>query len=188
MPEEDRELTAIEERVSLNAIEKFFTNFASVWRDVLSFSAVFESYEANPRLVQIAPPGESVILISINIDIDGESSLFNLCVPFIVLQDPLRNLLTGAWHNDLKDGKKEGVTRNKLKKRILRTRTDVSVILGKSKTSMSELANMKVGDELRLFEKHEDPLLMRVGTMKKFRVELGYQGERKAVRIVNHVR
>ncbi len=186
MPDEDRDLTAIEERVSLNVIEKFFTNFSSVWKEVFSFTSIFETFESNPRLVQIAPPGESVVLISINMNIDGENSLFNLCIPFIVLQEPLRNLTSRTWNIDLKDDKKFMETRHKLKQRMMRTTLDATVILGKARTTLGDLAQMKEGDELRLFTKHESPLLMKIGEKKKFYVEPGFQGERKAVRIVNH--
>jgi len=45
-----------------------------------------ETYETNPQFVQIAPPGETVILISLEVRMQNASGLMSLCFPFMLLE------------------------------------------------------------------------------------------------------
>ena len=187
LQEDDRDLTGIEERISLNVMEKIFLNFSSIWKDIFPFSSNYESFESNPRLVQIAPPGESVVLLSFNINIDGKNTLFNICVPFITLQQPLRNLISRNWNIELdeeKDYNKEILTQ---KKNVQRFEVGVTCILGKQKTSVQALNNYKVGDTIRLNQQHEKSLVLRIGGKDKYWCEPGILGERKAVRVMGRI-
>ncbi|MFP4457984.1 MAG: flagellar motor switch protein FliM [Candidatus Zixiibacteriota bacterium] len=184
---EERDLTAIEERVSLNVMEKIFTNFSSVWKEVFSFNAVYESFESNPRLVQIAPPGESVILISIDINSDGDSTLLNICIPFIVLQKPLRNLASRNWNIEFSDDQNDIRNVRNIHRLVKKVRTDARCILGKKKTTLRELASLKEGDTIRLDQRNDRPLVFEIGGRKKFHVEPGVLGERKALKIIDKI-
>lgn len=186
--EEERQLTAIEQRVALNVIEKIFSNFAAVWKEVYPFSGTFESYESNPRLVQIAPPGESVILISVSVNIEGKTSLFNICVPFIILQQPLRNLTSRNWKIEMKDEQSHKADRIKLQRRIQKVKTELSCILGTQRTTMRKLLELQDGDTLRLEQRNDKPLTLKIGNREKFFVEPGILGERKAVKIIEKIK
>jgi flagellar motor switch protein FliM len=63
--EHNRELTDIEKNVLTKIVERALLNLKEVWEHVGIFTPKIESYETNSQFVQIAPPNETVILISL---------------------------------------------------------------------------------------------------------------------------
>ncbi len=83
--EQNRELTLIEQNVIHRIVERGLNDFKDVWEHVGVFSPKIEAYETNPQFVQIAPPGETVILDlsrSANAECIGiDEYLFSLYAP-----------------------------------------------------------------------------------------------------------
>ncbi|MFH1760110.1 MAG: flagellar motor switch protein FliM, partial [bacterium] len=63
--EQNRELTGIEENVMAKITERALQDLKEAWEHIGLFNPHVENYETNPQFVQIAPPGETVILISL---------------------------------------------------------------------------------------------------------------------------
>lgn len=188
MPDDDRDLTAIEERISLNMMEKIFSNFSSVWKEVFPFTAAYESFESNPRLVQVAPPGESVILISVDVTVEEVTTVLNICIPFIVLQKPLRSLASRNWNMSFSDDQNDQTNHRKIRSVVQKVNTVARCILGKKKTTLRQLSSLNEGDIIRLEQRNDKPLTMLIGDREKFLVEPGILGERKAVKIIANIR
>ncbi len=166
----------------LSSNEKIIKNLPLYGR-IYIFSGVFESFESNPRLVQIAPPGESVVLISINLVTEGKKSVFNLCIPFITLQNPIRNLTSRNWNIEIKDDEERFKANLEIQRKLRKTETTINCILGKTRISLRDLLNFKVGDSIRLHQQSDLPLVLEIEGRAKFYGEPGLLGERKAVRI-----
>ncbi len=95
--EQNRELTLIEQNVIHRIVERSLSDLKDVWEHVGVFSPKIEAYETNPQFVQIAPPGETVILISLEVRMQNASGLMSICFPYMLLESVINNLSGESW-------------------------------------------------------------------------------------------
>ena len=90
--DEARPITTIEQTIMKKIVEKAMENLSTAWQQVAPLTFILEGFESNPDVVQIAPPGETVITISLEIKIQDTSSLMNICFPYLILEDIISKL------------------------------------------------------------------------------------------------
>jgi hypothetical protein len=90
--EHNRELTDIEKNVLTKIVERALLNLKEVWEHVGIFTPKIESYETNSPFVQIAPPNETIILISLEVRMKHGSGLISLCFPYMLLESVITKL------------------------------------------------------------------------------------------------
>ena len=95
--EHNRELTDIEKNVLTKIVERALLNLKEVWEHVGIFTPKIESYETNSQFVQIAPPNETVILISLEVRMKHGSGLISLCFPYMLLETVITKLSGESW-------------------------------------------------------------------------------------------
>jgi flagellar motor switch protein FliM len=179
--EQNRELTLIEQNVITRIVERGLSDLKDVWEHVGVFSPKVEAYETNPQFVQIAPPGETVILISLEVRMENASGLMSLCFPYMLLENVINNLSGESWMSALSITTKE--TRAMMVNEIESLPLPTTVIIGQTKLSIGDLLQLQRGDVLCL-EKHKDSdLMIQFGGKTKMAGKSGLFGRKKAVKI-----
>ena len=59
------------------------------WTPVSKFNANVSRFESNPEFVQIVPSSEPVVVVSMEIKIHGNSTLMNICYPYMFIYNCL---------------------------------------------------------------------------------------------------
>lgn len=184
--EEARVITSIEQTVMKKIIEKAMENLATAWQQVSPLTFILEAFESNPDVVQVAPPGETVITISLEIKIQDTSSLMNICYPYLTLEDIISKLnvqhFVSMTKKEVSDEESEMINA-----RMKLTALPLVAYLGRSSITIRDLINMKMGDVLRLNHRIDDLLEIEIGGSKKFLGRPGISGKRKAVKIVRPI-
>jgi len=184
--EEARPITTIEQTVMKKIIEKAMENLSSSWQQVSPLTFILEGFESNPDVVQIAPPGETVITVSLEIKIQDTSSLMNICFPYLILEDIMSKLnvqhFISMTKKEISEEQKEMIN-NRLKLSAL----PVIGYLGKTNITVNDLIGLKVGDVLKLNSKVDSLLEVSVGGNKKLLGRPGVKGKKKAMKIVRPV-
>ncbi len=184
--EETRVITSIEQTVMKKIMEKGMENLATAWQQVAPLTFILEGFESNPDVVQIAPPGETVITISLEIKIQDTSSLMNLCFPYLTLEDVISRLNVQHFVSMTKkeiSEKESGLINERMKLSAL----PVVSYLGKTSITVKDLLELKVGDVVKLDKKAGEPLEVDIGNSKKFLGNPGISGKKKAVKIIRPV-
>jgi len=184
--EEARVITSIEQIVMKKIIEKAMENIATAWQQVAPLTFILEGFESNPDVVQIAPPGETVITISLEIKIQDASSLMNICYPYLTLEDVITKLNVQHFVSMTKKEVSEKETET-INERLKLSSLPVTSYLGKTSITLKDLLGLKVGDVVKLDKRVSDFLEIDIGGSKKFLGKPGISGKRKAIKIVRPI-
>ncbi len=179
--EQNRELTPIEQNVIHRIVERGLSDLKDIWEHIGVFNPKIEAYETNPQFVQIAPPGETVILISLEVHMQNASGLMSLCFPYMILESVISNLSGESWMSSQSTVTKE--TRNLIKHEIESLSLPLSVLIGQTKLSIKDLLQLQKGDILCLDKEKDDNLAIQIGRKTKMAGKTGLIGRKKAVQV-----
>ncbi len=180
--EQNRELTLIEQNVMNRIVERSLSDLKDVWEHIGVFNPKIEGYETNPQFVQIAPPGETVILISLEVRMQNASGLMSICFPFIVLEKVINNLSGESWMSSQSAATAE--TRSILAHELESVELTLSTLIGKTSLTIRDLLQLQRGDVLCLDKPYESDLIIQIEGKNKFAARPGIIGRKKAVKIV----
>lgn len=179
--EQNRELTLIEENVIRRIVERSLSDLKDVWEHIGVFSPRIETYETNPQFVQIAPPGETVILISLEVRMQNASGLMSLCFPFMVLESVINKLSGESWMSAQSTSTSE--TRTIIEHEMQALDVPVAVMVGQTHLTIRDLLQLQRGDILCLDKPQATDLIIKVGNRPKLAGKSGLVGRKKAVRV-----
>jgi flagellar motor switch protein FliM len=179
--EQNRELTLIEQNVIRRIVERGLNDLKEVWEHIGIFSPKIEGYETNPQFVQIAPPGETIILISLEVRMQNASGLMSLCFPFMLLESVINNLSGATWMSSQNTNTVE--TRSILEHEINTIDLPVSVVIGQTKLTIRDYLQLQRGDILALEKPYNSELAIQVGGKTKLAGKTGLIGRKKAFKV-----
>ena len=183
--EQNRELTTIEESVMIKITERALANLKDVWEHVGIFNPKIVNYETNPQFVQIAPPSETVILISLEVRMANGSGLISLCFPFMVLESVIGKLSGESWMVSQRVSTRE--TEKIVRKEIESRQVNVAAEIGTLSLTIRDLLQLKTGDVLWTDKTIESRLGIRLNGQLKMEGKPGLVGRRKAVQVTGFI-
>lgn len=179
--EQNRELTLIEQNVIIRIVERGLNDLKEVWEHIGIFSPKIEAYETNPQFVQIAPPGETVILISLEVRMQNASGLMSICFPYMLLEGVINNLSGENWMSSQSSATSE--TRETLESELQDIDLTLSTVIGKTELTIRDLLQLQKGDVLCLDKLYDSDLLVQIDGKTKMAGRSGLVGRKKAVKI-----
>lgn len=179
--ETNRELTDIERSVINKIIERALMDLKEVWENIGIFSPKIEAYETNPLFVQVAPPGETVVLISLEIKTRNGSGLMSLCFPFILLESIIDKLSGESWISSQKTTTQE--TRRLVEKELIDSSVQLRCEIGNTKMTVRDFLQLGLGDVLVLDKLANSDLTLYVEDRPEFLAKPGVVGRNKSVQI-----
>lgn len=179
--EQNRELTLIEQSVLHRIVERGLNDLKQVWEHIGVFSPKVEGYETNPQFVQIAPPGETVILISLEVRMQNASGLMSICFPYLLLESVITSLSGESWMSSMSSATVE--TRAILENEIQDLPLEVSTIIGKASLTIRDLLQLQRGDVLCLDKPYSSDLSVQIDGKTKLAAQTGIINRKKAIRI-----
>lgn len=184
--DEARPITTIEQTVMKKIIEKAMENLSSSWQQVSPLTFILEGFESNPDVVQIAPPGETVITVSLEIKIQDTSSLMNICFPYLILEDIMSKLNVQHFISMTKKEVSEE-DQEMIDNRLKLSALPITGYLGKANITVNDLIQLKIGDVIKLNTKVDSLLEVSVGGNRKLLGRPGVRGKKKAMKIIRSV-
>ncbi|MDG5815855.1 flagellar motor switch protein FliM [Chitinispirillales bacterium ANBcel5] len=179
--EQNRELTLIERNVIHRIVERSLSDLRDIWEHIGSFNPKIEAYETNPQFIQIAPPGETVILISLEVRMQNASGLMSICFPYLLLESVINNLSGDNWMASQSSPTDE--TRTMLEEEMRDIDLTLSTLIGKTSLKIRDLLQLQHGDVLCLNKHQDSDLIVQVEGKTKMAGRSGVIGRKKAVKI-----
>ena len=178
-----RVLTEIEIAIMRRVIDRALDQLKEVWTNVVRFEPKLEATEDNPQFVQIVPPSDMVVIITLQMKVGDVEGFMNICMPYLVLE-PVMSKLTTTFRVASSVSREDNPEQVEvLKRRIEKTYVPFIVELGEINISIREFLTLGFGDVLQLDTKVKDELRCKVGTHTKFYCRPGTSGKRSAVQI-----
>lgn len=185
-PIEIRALTEIEENIIREILDIFTENMELAWADVIEVSPMLETIENNPQLNQNMSPTESVALVTFSIEVAGTSGFANLCIPYLSIEKILDKLNIKQWYETYTQ--EENIEYKKIiEKRLLGSKLDLSVTLGKADITIEDFMDLSKGDVIRLDKQADGALNMYVEGKMHYRVQPGIYKDQVSVQVIECV-
>lgn len=177
----DRELTRIERGLMQRLAASLLAQLESSWKHVFEVRAQGLNFEANPQIMQMVPPGETVIVASLQLDMPGSGGLVTLVYPYVTLEPLLLRLATAHRQspaNNLPAGRHQDAARQ-----LAEVEVSVRALLGDLQLPLADLLSLKTDTVLNLPVRPGDLVTVQVEGRSKYLATLGQVGRRRALRI-----
>ncbi|MGQ4664629.1 flagellar motor switch protein FliM [Metabacillus halosaccharovorans] len=179
-------LTEIETKIISNIFEKSLDNYQEAWESLIEIEPSMLEFEVNPQFLQMVSPNETVVVISLNIQVGETSGMINLCIPHVVLEPIIPKLSVHYWmQSDRKEPKQYEI--DALKKQINLADLTIAAELGTSDISIQDFLQLQLGDVIQLDCSIDQPLVVKIGDKPKFTGQPGKMNKKLAVQIIDHL-
>lgn len=184
----NRDLTDIEQSVMEGIIVRILANMREAWTQVIDLRPRLQQIETNPQFAQIVPPTEMVILVTLEIKIGEEAGMMNICIPYITIEPIISKLSSQFWFSSVR---RSSTTQylGTLKEKLSDVEMELIAEVGSMNVPIRDVVNLQIGDVIRFnTTKVGDPLVLSVGSRKKFYCQPGVVGKQRAVQIIEKIK
>jgi len=186
MVSEVRPISIIEQRVMSRVMDRIAAEISRNWQTLATFNTSIKRYESNPEFVQIVASSEPVVVVSMEIKIHGNSSLMNICYPYMWISNILS---TPEVQEKILFGSKESTPEEKslIRYNLNLTNMAMRTVLGKSNISVKDFLELKRGDVIQLTKRIDQSLDIYAENKHVFKAAAGLRNRRYAFRILSTV-
>ena len=180
-----RELTDIEKAHAKKVINIIIKSLEDSWNTIIPVTGKFISLDDNYQSIQVATAGEIVALLTFEVQISGKHfGLFSLCFPYPVLETVLGHLSTQHIFQT-KGLVASNDERLKMISKINTSNVDLRVQFGQCSITLDDFLQLSEGDIIKLDNKVQDDLIVKVNGEKKFFARPGTLKDKICVKITD---
>lgn len=177
-----RPLSDIELRLTSRVTNTFLRELTDAWKNTIAIDFELQRVESNPQLVQIVPPNEVVVLVSIELTMGKSRGMVNLCIPFNTIERMGAKLTNNIWVG-YASAKSDGATQKQIKELLGESKVELVVNLASSTIRAVDLLNLQVGDVVTTEKDVRTPMEIEIEGVGKFEGKPGAFKGKKAVEI-----
>jgi flagellar motor switch protein FliM len=179
----ERSLTEIDQSLLRGLVEHMLGDMKGAWSKVASLEPSLEDSTVNQHWVQMIMGNERVILLTIELSIQGVTGMMSFFIPFNTLK-PITNVLNPhIWIAGRKEQQQDPIVRQAAIQTMLKAVMPVKVILGNAELSLQDLLNLAVGDVIKLDKSIDTPLVVQVANKKQFYARVGRSRKNLGIQI-----
>ena len=180
-----RELTDIEKALAKKVINIIIKSLEDAWNTIIPVTGKFISLDDNYQSIQVATAGEIVALLTFEVQISGKHfGLFSICFPYPVLETVLGHLSTQHIFQT-KGLVASNDERMKMISKINSSTVDLRVQFGSCAITLDDFLQLSEGDIIKLDNKVDDDLIVKVNGEKKFFARPGKMKDKICVKITD---
>jgi len=173
---QSKPLTEIEQAVITPLFHSVCQRLGAAWAGIAEVRFRPTEIAVRPREVQILPPQEPVLQITLTVSNESSVGDMNICLPVAAV-----GALVPPPHAGIEGAEAEQALRRAVAAAPLR----LSVELGRAEITIHELLNLQPGQVIRLDSRPGRPLTVAVEGQPYFTGEPGLSGSRRAVQIAS---
>jgi flagellar motor switch protein FliM len=142
-PIEGRDFSPTEQRVIQRALGAICQAYNTAWQDVYPLKLVPDRSETHVQFVDVAAPGDTVLVNLIKVSVAGVTGHIHVCLPYASLE-PIRSVLYGAQQAREMAEDRRWVTM--LTREIQAAEVTLVAELAHPEVTVAQLMSMKPGD------------------------------------------
>lgn len=182
---EGREYTQIETRLIAKVTMMALEILKEAWAPVHPLDFVYVRSEFNPLAIGIVPPSDVVIIVTIEIEFESDSTTLSICTPYSTIE-PIRQKLTTGLQSTRLEVNRASITR--MEQNIKTTDLNLSVNLANGLVTPRQLSTIKPGDVLPLATSADEEATVLVEGVPKFKGYIGTSKGSKAVQLTRTIK
>ncbi|MDR2861243.1 MAG: flagellar motor switch protein FliM [Syntrophobacterales bacterium] len=177
---EGREFTSIENSLIRKVIMNALVDLEKAWKSLIDLNVTYQRSEVNPQFAQIVSLTDVVVVVSFEIEVEYNTGIMSLCIPYSSLE-PIRDKLQAGFQSEQMDIDK--VWAERFKDNLCLSRVEVVIELGKSSLQGRDIVELKKGDVIVLDQDPSNPLFVLIEGVPKFLCKPGIFRGSQAVQI-----
>lgn len=178
----NRDFSDIEMTIIYKVMVLCMQHMREPWKNVTAVEPILERIETNPQFAQVISPSDMIAIVTLNMKLGDVEGFVNICLPFFTLEPIMDKLNTKFWFANLKERNDEDY-QEYLEGMVRHVDVPIKAVLGKSVVSVSDFANLQLGDIIRLDTTVDNELDVYVGNIRKFGALPGSSKDKYAVRV-----
>ncbi len=179
--------TEIELAIIERVVKQMMHFFDEAWVKVIKTRSHLERIETSSQFAQIVDINEPIAVITLNIKIGSDTGVVSICLPHIALEPVAKQMNTRSWYSGTQ-GKKIKSNSDAMGKKIYNTMVELHAIFNDTSASVKDIAYLQVGDVIQLEHRLDEPLMVKVQNIPKFRATIGTKGFKYAVKITDIIK
>ncbi len=177
---EGKSFTKFELKVINNLIDIFVKHLNSAWQELIREGEIeFGGIEDNPRRLITVSRNEIVIVITLEVEIEGFKGYVYLAIPMKTIE-PIKDTLRTA-------DTESGDYRDAILENLMATPVLLEAVLPALSMTVKEVLELKEGDFITLDPRSTNSVTVKVEGVPMFKGILGESAGRKAVKIKSFV-
>ncbi len=181
----ERALTEIDQSLLRGMVEHMLGDMKTAWSKVAALEPSLEDSTINQHWVTMVMGNERVILLTIELSMQGVTGTISLFIPFNTLK-PITNVLNPhIWIAGRKEHQQDPLARQVALQSMLKANIPVRVLLGGADLPLKDLLSLQVGDVIALEQEIEKPLVVLVANKKQFYARVGRANKHLGIQITD---
>ena len=183
----NRELSEIERAVMESIIVRILGNMREAWSQVIDLRPRLGTIETNPQFVQIVPPTEMVVLVTLETKVEEVEGMMNFCIPYLTIEPIISKLSAQYWYSSVRRGATTE-NLNVLRERLAGIDVPLVAEVGNLTLAMRDVMALQPGNVIRLSgSRVGDPMVLKLGNRPKFDCRPGVVGKKLAVQVTRKI-
>ena len=183
----NRDFTEIEITIMNDVMTSFATLLQEPWSMHIELYPKLIGIETNSRVVQTIGHEDTVIIVVLEVEINGIKSLISVCIPAINLDEIMGKFIPRYSSRRKTDATREAERRDSIMNGISSTDLDITAILGEINLDLFEVLTLQVNDVIPLGKNINTNILVTVGGKPWFDGKMGTYNNKKAIMIDNFI-
>ena len=184
--EVSRDFTEIEITIMTDIMKSFTELLQEPWQMHIDLEPRLIGIETNSRVVQTIGHEDTVIIVALEVEINGQNSIVSVCIPAINLDEIMGKFIPRYSTTRRKtDAHREQERRDSIMGGISTTDLIIKAVLGEINLDMYEVLTLQVNDVIPLNKKISENIIVKVGERPWCDGKLGTYNNKKAIMIEN---
>jgi flagellar motor switch protein FliM len=180
---EPRSMTDLELYLTSGALEKMLASYREAWEPIIDVRVRPGDTMQGLGLGQFSRRAEAVVVGDFEIKLGEQKGELGIVVPYTTIEPLLPRLTEQFWMGGVRHEAGAETSRASANKELAEIDLVVAAQLGAMRTTLGELAQLEVGDVLRLSSIIGRPIDVTIGGITKYRAMPGVSGHRLALRM-----
>lgn len=186
LPVRLRDFTEVEQVLVERLAVRAMMDLQQAWQHAGTFGFRVAHVETNPQFVQLTPPNEVVIAVTLHVTVGEERGHMTLVFPHLLLEPVMSKLNThrnfASLQRELSPEETEGLQEN-----LLRVGLSVRGVLAEVPITVRDLLELKPGNIVALGKRATTPAVVEVEGVARFTGRLGTLNRKRALRVLSVV-
>ncbi len=182
----NRDFTEIEITIMNDVMRSFAELLKEPWLTHIDLDPKLIGIETNSRVVQTIGHEDTVIIVALEVEINGVKSIISVCIPAINLDEIMQKFIpryTGSKRKT--DAAREAERRDNIMTGISSTDLTIKAVLGEINLDLYEVLTLQVGDVIPLGKNINTNITVKIGNRVWCDGKLGTYNNKKAIMIEN---
>ncbi len=175
-------ISDIDKAIVKPVVELALRHYTEAWGCCLTLKPSIVSMSTESSMRQILLPSEAVLVSGYEVTVGESVSMMSICLPASAIEPVLPALTLGRSMTAVRS---HDAADPALLKSFEGVSLDCKVVLGRTSLSFGELADLEVGDLIKLPMNEQSSAELWVGSVAAFRGSPGVSGNKVAIKIEN---